>query len=286
MKPYATMKNFLLGLLAGAILFAANVFAQPREIFVLSIGTDGDDFEDDSGISASSGEVNGNILVYINGNPVLNYASGGVFKQINQYLRSGVNTVMLEGRSDMSVFVKIGVMSGQEFKRVVEKKEFNPGDISEGESLVFEADIEYTLPIFDPLNRVPADVSGKSLFPLLDRLREYLHGSDYDKAMALLLSQTKVWSEQAYGQEAEQLDLMLKQAGAYYRKNNIRYLPPSPESLRLIKGESVVLVYSGIDDSGFSKSKTLGEFLVNSVEKRPVPAMRMVFVGGQWRVWE
>ena len=286
MKPYTIVKHFLFSVIVFMVSHTTNASEQLTEIFVITVGSDGSDFEDDSGISAGGGDLDGDILVYINGNPVMDYGSGGIFKQINQYLRSGSNSVMLKGRSNVPIFVKIGVMAGPEFKRVAAKKQFKPGEITKGENFVFHADISYTLPIFDEESKIPLHVTGQDVFPLLTQLKEYLHGTDYEKAVALLLSQTKVWGEQAYAQDADQLEQMQKQVAAYYRENAIRYLPPNIESVKLVKGETMVLVYSSINDNGFVKSKSLGQFLFNQSERRPVSAMRMVFVGGQWRVWE
>lgn len=286
MKPYGIAKLILLGVCASAISISFNAIAEPRDTFVITVGTSGDGFEDDSGISAGGGDVGGDVVVYINGNPVIDYQSGGVFKQINQYIRNGSNSVRLEGDINKSLYVKVGVMTGPEFKRVAAKKEFKPAGISRGAELSFSTDVDYVLPIFDQPNRIPENASGKTVYPLLEKLEAYFAGSEFEQAAALLLSQTKLWSEQAYGQEKEQLEQMQQQAAEYYRENAFAYRSPSPESVRLIRGESMVLVYSGVDDSGFFKSKTLGEFIANGSKRTPAPAMRMVFIDGRWHVWD
>ena len=279
-------KLLLLALFAGAMLIAANAAALPPDIHVITIGTNGDGFEDDSGVSASGGEINGDVLVFINGNPVVDYRTGGVFAQINHYLRDGDNTIHLEGDPDKSLFVKVGLMAGPEFKRVVAKREFKPVDVSRSVQLKFPAEVPYRLAIFDPDNRIPADVSGSSLHPLLEQLAGSFAESDYGGAAALLLSQTRTWSELAYGQEKTQSVLIEQSAADYYRKKAFTDRPPSPESIRVVAGESVALVYSGIDDNGFFKSKTLGEFVLDGADRKPVPAMKMVYINGQWRIWD
>ena len=271
---------------AVAVLFATHAAAQPPDVHVITVGTDGHGFEDDSGMSASGDEVNGNVLVFINGNPVIDYQSGGVFAQINQYLRGGANTIHLEGSTDKSLFVKVGLMTGPEFKGVVAKREFKPADVSRASQLAFSTDVTYRLPIFDPDNRIPTDASTGALHSLLAQLADSLAGSDYESAAALLLSQTKIWSELAYGQKKTQTELIQQQAAAYYRKNAFKYRPPNPKSIKVIAGESVALVYSGIHDNGFFKSKMLGEFVLNGSESKPAPAMKMVYIDNQWRIWE
>ena len=166
------------------------------------------------------------------------------------------------------------------------KKEFKPGDVTAGNKLTFVADIDYDLPIFDPANRIPQDSTGGSVFPLLEQLEAYLADGDYMQAAGLLQSQTRVWSGQAYGQAPELLAQMQQQAAAYYRKKGFRYRPPEADTIRLVSGEAVVLVYSGMQDNGFFKSRMLGEFEVAGGDTKPVPAMKMVHLDGKWQVWE
>lgn len=286
MTPYRVVELLLLGFFTGAIVYASNAAAQPNDIFVIAVGTNGEGFEDDSGIAAGGGEVGGDVIVYINGNPVIDYQSGGVFKQVNQYIRNGANSVRLEGRADRNLYVKVGLMAGPEFKQVMAKKAFSPADVTAGGELLFSADVDYLMPMLERSNRIPEGVGARAVYPLLRQLETYLADSDYEQAAALLLSQMVLWGEQAYGQEKEQLEQMQQQAAAYYRENAFTYHPPSPDSIKVIQGESVLLVYSGVDDNGFFKTKTLGEFIANGSKKIPAPAMRLVFTDGQWRIWE
>ena len=286
MQCQMARKLLLLTLFSSAMLIATNASALPPDIHVITVGTDGHGFEDDSGVSASGSDITGDVLVFINGNPVIDYRTGGVFAQINHYLRDGDNTIHLEGNPNKSLFVKVGLMAGPEFKRVVAKREFKPVDIARTDQLKFSTEVPYRLAIFEPDNRIPADASGSSMQPLLEQLANSFAESDYEGAAAVLLSQTRVWGELAYGQEEAQSALIEQQAADYYRKKLFTYRPPSPENIKIIAGESVALVYSSIDDNGFFKSKTLGEFVLNGSDRKPAPAMKMVYINGQWRIWD
>lgn len=285
-ESHLRLRSWFFAALAFAVVCSTNATARTQDVFVIAIGTDGRDFDRDSGISASGDEIDGDVQVFVNGNPAIEYRSGGVFKQINHYLKDGVNSVHLQGTSDKDLFVKIGLMAGAEFKHVVAKREFRPDQVSKRERLEFSIDIPYRLPIFLAKNRIPAPPAGDTVHPLLERLANGLADRDYEAAATLLTSQTTVWSELAYGQDSAQSARLQEQAASYYRANQFTYRPPSPESIKVVAGESIVMVYSGVNDDGFFRSKTLGEFIVNGSETKPVPAMRMVFLDGQWQIWE
>ncbi|MBU1564697.1 MAG: hypothetical protein KJ630_03600 [Proteobacteria bacterium] len=56
---------------------------------MITIGTNGRDFNDDSVAVAGGDKIDGGVIVYINGNPVSEYNGWGTFKQINQYIKKG-----------------------------------------------------------------------------------------------------------------------------------------------------------------------------------------------------
>lgn len=268
------------------IMSSMPVDALASDVFVIAVGSDAQGFDDDSGISAAGDETPSDVVVFINGNPVADYRSGGVFKQINHYLKDGMNSIHLRGSSENSLFVKIGLMAGAEFRRVVAKREFKPAEVAQRVRLEFTADIPYRLPIFEAQNRIPPAPAAGALHALLQRLADSLAGHDYDGAAALLLEQTGVWRGMSYGGDEADFALLQQQAAAHYRSSELTYRAPSADTIKVIAGESVLMVYSEVADNGFVKTRTLGEFVVAGSEAQPAPAMQMVFIDGEWQFWE
>jgi hypothetical protein len=287
MKYQVSIKSFALSLFVSfTLVLTTNAFSKEKEIYVIAVGTNGSDFENNSGISASGDGITGNAIIYINGNPIMGYSAGGTLKQINQYIRNGKNSLQIKGASDKSLFVKIGIMQGREFKKVVTKKEFKPNDISKSAILPFFVNIDYVLPIFDKKNNIPKNVAAKSFYPLFQQLKKNLDNAKYDKVAEMFLSQRENWSIKAYGQDQKQFEAIKKQAIEFYRQNKLTYMPPEVNKIKILKGESILLVYSGVNEDSYFKSKTLGEFVMNGSKRTPAPAMRLAFIEGKWCIWE
>ncbi|MBU1564698.1 MAG: hypothetical protein KJ630_03605 [Proteobacteria bacterium] len=68
--------------------------------------------------------------------------------------------------------MKIGIMNGQDFKNVIAKKEFKSGDIAKISTLVFTANVDYSLHLFRENNKIPENISGKSIYPFLQQLKK------------------------------------------------------------------------------------------------------------------
>lgn len=287
MRPQGTIKSLALSLFCTlSLLLSSNAFSKDKEIYIIGVGTDSNDFENNAAISASGNEITGSAIIYINDNPVMGYNSGGTIKQINQYIKNGENSIQIRGKSDKSLFVKIGILLGKEVKNVVIKKEFTPNDILKNTTLTFSVDVDYSLPIFNPKNNIPKEITAKSVYPLLKRLKSYLDNDDYEKAVDMLLGQRENWSVKAYGQDKNNFAAMKKEMSEFYRTNKLTYTPPELDKITIVKGKSIIFLYSGVDKNSYFKSKVLGKFALNGSKIIPAPAMKLAFIDNKWCIWE
>ncbi|MBU1564699.1 MAG: hypothetical protein KJ630_03610 [Proteobacteria bacterium] len=102
----------------------------------------------------------------------------------------------------------------------------------------------------------------------------------------MLLTQRKSWSLKAYGQDEISFARTKEQAIEFYKSNKLIYIPPNLDDIKIIKGESVMMVYSGVNKTEYSTFKTLGDFVANSTNKMPAPALVFAYIDGKWCVWE
>lgn len=259
--------------------------AKNREVYAIGLGTDAADFDNDQGIKLSGDEIKGNVFIFINGNPVAAYHAGGLFKQVNQYLKNGINTISIQGDFDKTLYLKLALMKGDEFQSVIAKKTFK-AHRENMEPLEFTLKLNYSLPIFMKQNLLPEKIDRKSLFKLLKNMQVLFDKKEYSSIAEIVFKQRVEWMSIAYGTDSSQLEMMKNQTLRFYSQNSVKYFPPKLDEIKIVKGKSMIYVYSHIDEKSFFKTMSLGYFQVNGANKLSMPSMRLVYIQKKWCIWE
>jgi len=251
-------------------------------IYHLAIGTSGIDFENDDIVSASGTAIDGQVTIYINDNPVSIYTGDGRLMQINQWLKSGINSLDLIGSSTLPLYIKIGkVLNNGEVEKIVLKKKIIPKNKKIEAKNRFKTDIKYKLPIFNKGNSSLPENVKNSVRNHLEMYFGLYNSGKYKDFVHLLLEGRTIWQKNAYAMNDKQLSDIAKQTLKAYTDNKFEF-NLDVNKIIIITGKSTVYIYS---DFGKNGVPFLCKAKLNSNEIK-IPPMKLARFSDKWVIWE
>lgn len=260
-------------------------------VYVLSIESDGDSESVSSRLEGD--RMRDHILILINDNPVSFFSWGSKFKEINQYLKPGQNTISITGDLSRQFWIEVGLYERTEINGSVQQKqtatlleELIEPQAQEGQwEKDFTADIAYTLPIFESENLISQDPNDakEQILTYLKNLHDTLGKHDAAEIKRLSLESGSVlWQKMVYGQTEKEIDELVKVSLKLLQKQE--YPALDADSIHLIFGPNLVMAYAGFEEEGLNSAYLWPVFWEK--QKINMPPHILACINGRWVIWE
>ncbi|WP_153304411.1 hypothetical protein [Desulfosudis oleivorans] len=280
-------KTLIIAVLIGLILFLSCLNKNRHNNnhnYALFIGTNPNNFEDDSSAAASGKNIKGGLMLYINKNPIHYYTGYGEVISINEWIKPKNNSYSIKGFSSENIYLKIAKINHNNQKiSVIDKKYIGSGDIEE--TGFFSSDINYLLPFF--MATINDNEKTKNdIKEILFNLKMILETKKSRELYDLLLAGPDLWQPMAYNNNWFELkNNYIKRIHTQYYLQGKQKIEFDINNLKMILGENVVYVYSGSYKNEIFKSHYL--FKVKG-EKEVIytPVIKFVRYKSKWIVWE
>ncbi len=258
-------------------------------LYYVTIGTDADDFDSEAparkSIRATSSDSNGDILISINNNPVKFRYNEGFLFPVNQFLKSGKNTISLTGECEDTLFLRVfkcAHLSDSKSKVLLEAELVSDSNLEISYTGWFISNTKYAWPFFKTTNsNKNRNKSKQEIYSLIKSIEKSINKKQSKTAAALLTSGFKIYQKRAYKHSDKGIDAMIEARAAYFSKsttsvseiNNI-------DELEFTFGKNLVIV------SKKSKNKKhLFEMNVSTGKSYKNPPIIFAKINDNWIVW-
>jgi hypothetical protein len=233
------------------------------------------------------------VLIRLNGNPLRIYTSGKRIVLLNYYLCPGQNKLEFEnlfGLLYAGRFVNPFKVSIAKFNEktssmdLILEKEITAIKSGETIEMVFDANIPYRLPIYEPNATVPGESSTTRarITTLLGDMYNKIAKRDKDGFLKMNKNIFE-WQFASLGYSQEKVDEMTKLYAEMLFSKETKLGPFWGKGYKFIWGKQFVMVYLNFEDTGL-RQPYLFEYSTNG-KKNYYPAVTVAYINGTWEIW-
>jgi hypothetical protein len=230
------------------------------------------------------------VCVYVNGNPVGIYPrEHSLAIPLNQYLRPGANEIAVTDSAKRPWNMAFGWADNKQQQATLVETNFVATD-QPFTVTVNLANVTWSLPLYDSTIS-SEDISTNGILEFVKRL--YAFGpatDDTNKEMALNLVQQDgldIWQLSAYG--VTEATLAQERSEAQYNIDKVASFIelPTPDTLKIIRGQNAIVVYTGINDAIASHEMAyLARARQKDGSETMTPELVLYRKNGGWAVWQ
>ncbi|MCC5830836.1 MAG: hypothetical protein JJU36_15425 [Phycisphaeraceae bacterium] len=255
------------------------------ERYFLALGTSERTFEDDDQIEAAGIMLGDSVTIMLNDQPIGLHRAAGTLLEINAWLLPGENEVQLLGRSDQPLYLKLAMQQSGRVQRVLGRWRIEPFDESSGPKS-FDAGNrpESLLPTDETdFRRMSPDDLRRELRPFIEELNTLLEPGRHEELAARLTEGLMLWSPHAFGAPRKRLESLRRAATRRFEAVAGRFDPIDPQSITIIPGRSVVLVYQSLGE-GPHFNPRITRFQIDN-QWHDIGALYLVRDEDRWIIW-
>lgn len=279
------MLKFLLVLIPSIFIMACSIPSQNNiRIYNLFIGTDGKSFESNSLAIASGTDIDGDIFIYLNGNPISYYGGYGATLQINQWLVPQKNSITIKGLSTKDLFIKVAAFDHKRDNfEVIFKKHIKSGKINTSD--YFHTDIDFKLPLFNSLIPNKRDQVEIEIIEKIKEIKNKIDKKQKDQIVHQLLVGASLWQPMAYKVNWSNNKKMFEDMVIDQFFNSDRNIFDFDDrEIKVVYGKNCVYVYSGVTKESAPEAYF---FKINNNGKTEyVPAVKFFKYRDKWEIWQ
>ncbi len=259
---------------------------KPVPFYTLLLSTE-EDPENGQALAAEAADLDGEVVVFVNENPVSLFSSSGQMLPLGQWIRNGKNTISMKGKHGGDLFFKVLESEGPPHiakELEVLGKFKKPATETEKELKIdLELGVDYEIPLFQEGNEIsksPGDVKKEALL-LVEKLNEHWMKKEIEAAISVSTEGQAIYEKLRFGRTDEELLAQKGRWMKFWEDENRAVLGIDLQRINLVIGKQVVMVYN-MDEE---QNQAISFRFKDGDRKFSLGPIFLANLSGRWVIW-